>query len=181
MKPYFRYQMDFDGKWIRWSTICMAASFFAGMVYYFGITNLAECGFGEILFLMILPALLSGGYVFLMKIRQLNAPGIYGILGAVLCLCTLIGCFYSGNAIRIILGIVWYLLCGGAILACVGGYLPGNTPVTAAFGIAIAVRLLFFPVRGLNLGLWVKELSTLLSLTALMMLTLGLKSGRTKN
>lgn len=181
MKQYYRYQIDFSGKWIDASVICMAVSFFATMVYYFGIVNLADCQVQEILFSLLLPAALSGAYVFLLKIRQLNAPGIYGIIGAALCMTILIGCMFTGNAIRIMLGLFWYLISALALLACVGGYLPGKQPVTILFGVAIVFRLIFFPVKGLDLTGWFKELSVLFAMAAVMLLPLGLKSGRTNN
>lgn len=179
MKPNFRYQMDFNGKAAKWSVICMAASFFATLVAYFGLTNMADCSFGEILFLMILPAILSGAYVFFMKIKQLNAPGIYGLIGAGLCLAVLIGCFLSGNAIRIILGLVWYIASALVLLACAGGYVSGHSLVAGMFGVAIVFRLLFLTAGITNPLQLCKDISGTLALAALMLLPLSMKTGKT--
>ncbi len=178
MKQYFRYQMDFASRWLTASTGCMGLSLFFRMVYYFGITNLADRNFVEILFSALIAAAVSVAYIFLIRLKKLNAPGVYGILGAVMCLCLLLGSILSGSVVRMLLGIVWYLLCGGVILTFAGGYLPGKTPVLAAFGVAIVCRLLFFPAAGL--GGWIKELGDLFSLAAFLLLPYGMKAGRMK-
>lgn len=181
MKPFYRYQMDFKGKWTRWSLLCMAISFFFFMVYTFGVSNLAEVGFFKAVFVMLIPTVLTAGYVVLLKIRELNAPGIYGLIGAGLCLCALFGTFFAGSAIRVILGIIWYPVCAIALLACVGGYLPSVTPTSCVFGIAIFMRLIFLLTAAFGLEAFVAELAVIFSLTALLFLPLGLKQGRIKH
>ena len=179
MKPNFRYQIDFRGWAAKWSIICMAASFFATLVAYFGLSNMVDCSFGEVLFLMILPAFLSVGYVFFMKFKQLNAPGIYGLLGAGLCFAILIGCFLSGNVVRILLGLVWYIASSLALLAYVGGYVGGQSLVAGIFGIAIVFRLLFF-TAGITSPLQLcKDIAGTLALSSLMLLPLSMKTGKT--
>lgn len=180
MKPFYRYQMDFKGKWTRWSLLSMAISFFFFMVYTFGVSNLADAGFFKAVFVMLLPTILTAGYIVLLKIKELNAPGIYGLMGAGLCLCSLFGTFFAGSAIRVILGIIWYPVCAIALLACVGGYLPSVTPAAGVFGIAIFVRLIFLLVAASGLEAFVAELAVIFSLTALLCLPFGLKQGRIK-
>ena len=181
MKPYYRYQMDFSGKYIRWSLLSMAISFFFYMVYTFGVTNLADAGFLKAVFVMLLPTILTVGYVVLLKIKEMNAPGIYGLIGAGICLCALIGTFFSGSAIRIILGIIWYPVCGALLLACVGGYLPSIVPAAVGLGVAAGVRAVILLLSGLSLEAFVSGVALIFSLIALLFLPLGLKQGRFKN
>ena len=180
MKPYYRYQIDFNGKWVRWSLLSMAISFFFFMVYTFGISNLADAGFFKAVFVMLLPTALSAGYVLLLKIKELNAPGIYALMGAGFCLSALFGTFFSGSAFRVILGIVWYPVCAIILLCCVGGYLPSVTPVACVFAINVFVRLIFLLSAGLKLNVIVLELALIFSFAALLFLPFALKQGRMK-
>ena len=181
MKPIYRYQMDFNGKWTRWSLLSMAISFFFYMVYTFGVSNLADAGFFKAVFVMLFPTALTAGYVVLLKIKELNAPGIYGLIGAGLCLFALIGTFFSGNVLRVILGIIWYPVCAVLLLGCVGGYFPSVVPAAGAFGIAAFVRILFLLFAGGCLESLACDLASIFSFIALLFLPLGLKQGRSKN
>ena len=85
-KQYLRYQIDFNGKWAQPAALLMGLAFFLRLVYYLCLVSLHDCGFGEILFSMLLPLLLTCGYIVLLRVVKLNAPGIYGMIGAALCL-----------------------------------------------------------------------------------------------
>lgn len=180
MKPFYRYQVDFKGKWTRWSLLSMAVSFFFFMVYTFGVSNLAEVGFFKAVFVMLLPTVLTAGYIVLLKIKELNAPGIYGLIGAGICLCALIGTFFSGSVVRMILGIIWYPVCAISLLACVGGYLPSVVPAASVFGITVFVRFFFLLASGAGLDGLVGDLAALFSFGAFICLPFGLKQGRMK-
>ena len=52
-------RIDFESKWARNSLLLMAASVFMLFVYYFGLVNMAELGFLQIVFAVILPLLLT--------------------------------------------------------------------------------------------------------------------------
>ena len=181
MKPVCRYQMDFNGKWTRWSLLSMALSFFLFMVYTFGVSNLVDAGFFKAVFVMLLPTALTAGYVVLLKIKEMNAPGIYALIGAVICICAMIGNFFSGNVLRIIFSIIWYPVCAVGILACVGGYLPSVTPACAVIGVAAFVRFLFFLGAGFSLENLVAECAFICGFVSLAFLPLGLKQGRMKD
>ncbi len=181
MKRGIRYRMNFSGKWMLWSTVFMALSFFASMVYSFGISNLAAVGFGRAVFMMLLPAFISAVYVFLLHFRKRNAPGLYGILGAAICACLLFSAFLSGSVIRIILSILWYPVCGAAILACMGGYVAPSNAIVAIFGVTIGVRFLFFPVSVFQTGEWIREVAVLSSLASVMLLPRCLTAVKTRN
>lgn len=181
MKPFYRYQIDFNGKWIRWSLLSMAISFFFFMMYTFGVSNLATAGFLKALFVMLIPTALSACYVVFLKIKELNAPGIYGLIGAGICLGALMGTFYSGSAIRIIMGLIWYPICVIMLLCCVGGYLPSVVPAAVVFGVTIFVRIFYLLFAGMKIDVLASELAFIFSFAAFVCLAFGLKQGRMKN
>ena len=181
MKRSIRYRMNFSGKWMTWSTVLMALSFFASMVYGFGISNLATAGFGRAVFMMLIPSLISALYVFFLRVQKLNAPGVYGILGAAICACLLFSAFFSGSIIRIILSILWYPICGGVLLFFMGGNSISGSAVTVIFGITMGVRFLFFPVSVFQTGEWIREVAVLSSLASLLLLPRCLTAVKSRN
>lgn len=174
MKQYHRYHMDFTGSWARASLICMGMSLFLLAVYYFGVTAFGDHGVMTILFSLCLPLLVSAAYIVLMQVLRWDAPGIYGMLGALLCAAFLVGTFFSGSVFRIILGVAWYVICAAVLLAVTGGYLPGKALSVTVFGISIAVRLLFFDVGRLSLAEWIEEGATLCAMASLICLPMAL-------
>ena len=181
LKPYYRYQIDFRSKWIRWSMFSMAISFFFFMVYTFGISNLSDSNFFKAIFVMLLPTALSACYVFLMKIKGLNAPGIYGLIGVGFFLSALFGTFFSGSVIRVILGIVWYPVCGIIYLSCVGGKLPTVTPAACMIGVTVFAHLLFLLSAGFQLDVLALEIALIFAFAALLFLPYTFKQGRMKS
>ena len=112
--------------------------------------------------------------VFLICLRR-NAPGLYGMIGAALCLSVLIASFTTGSPVRIILAIVWYALTALILIGTVGGYLPGRMLAGLMFAIAALVRLLFYDFGHLGLISWVRELGVLSMLASLGCLPMGLE------
>ena len=166
MKQYNRCVMDPDGKWTRSSVLCMAGALFTLAVYYFGLRGLISVGFLEAVFCLFLPLIVMGAFIALIHFKRWNAPGLFAIMGLMLCIFLFFGLFGSGSILRIILGLVWYPLCALILVGCAGGYLPGKKPAIYAFPVAIFFRLI------LNLGRiglfgWVYELSAMLTLAAL--------------
>lgn len=180
LKQYARYQIHFRGKWFMPCVLLMGLSFFTRIVYYFGLTNLNDCGFGELLFSMALPILVSGAYIVLLSALKWNAPGIYGILGAILCVLLVIWSFSSGNALRIVLSLLVYLAAGGILIATVGGFLPGRLLSSALFLVPLVCRFFFCDLGKLGIFEWVLELSVLFMLASLFALTRSLKEPKHK-
>lgn len=170
--------LDFSGKWCRASVICMAASLFFRAAYYFGLTNLADCGFGEIVFFLLLPFALAIGYVVLMHFLRWNAPGTYGIIGAVFCLLLIVGSFSTGSFLRIVICAVWYAVAAGVLLFVVGGSKQARGLCAMMFGAPIVVRFVVFDIGRLGLFGWVLEASVLAMLAALMFLPMALKENK---
>ena len=175
MKQYNRYVMNPDGKWTRASVLCMAGGLFTLAVYYFGLRGLISVGFLEAVFCLFLPLILMAGYIALIHFMKWNAPGLFAIMGLLLCVFLFFGTFGSGSVLRIILGVIWYPLCALILVACAGGYLPGKQPAVYAFPIAILFRFI------LNLGRiglfgWVYEISAMLTLAALACLMMSFEA-----
>ncbi len=176
LKRYDRYQMDFTGNWMKASLASMGLSVFLLAVYYFGWLNLSTVKIGKVILGLIFPMLLCLGYIVLLRFMKLNAPGVYGILGAALCLVLMGGNILAGGMVRMILSIVGYALCGVIIIFCAGGFLPGRLPASLAFGCAFAVRLLFFDLLRFRKVNWLEEAAVLLILLALTCLPMTFKS-----
>lgn len=179
-KQYARYQMDFKGKWANTSAVLMGLSFFLRVVYYFGLTNLSACGVGEILFHMALPLLLCGVYIALLSGAKLNAPGIYGMIGAALCVLMVLWGFSTGSVVRVILGLICYLFAGAVLVATAGGYLPGMLLASALFAVPVFVRFFFFDLGKIGIFDWFLEASVLIHLASLFCLTRSLKPVRSR-
>lgn len=174
-RQYKRIELDFSGKWIKASVSCMAASLFFRFVYYFGFLNLADCGFGEVLFSVLLPLLLSIGFVVLVHFLHWNAPGTYGIIGAVFCLLMIIWSFSTGSFLRIVLSAAWYAIAAGVLLACTGGSLQSRGLCVMKFGAPIIVRFFLFDIGRLGIMQWALEGSVLCLLAAFMCVPMTLK------
>ena len=139
--------------------------------------NPTLCSGAEVIFSMILPMLLCVAALVVLKFVRLNAPGVVGIIGAAMCLCLMIGTFFSGSALRVVLALVLYLAAGGLLIMTVGGLVPTRQFSVLAFGLIRLGRLLFFrPSFGL-LPI-VLELSELSMLVAVMILPATMIPGK---
>jgi hypothetical protein len=166
MKQYNRYVMNPDGKWTKASVLCMAGALFTLAVYYFGLRGLISVGFLEAVFCLFLPLILMAGFIVLIHFLKWNAPGLFALIGLLLCVFLFFGIFGSGSFLRIILGVVWYPLSALVLVACAGGYLPGKQPAVFVFPIAIFFRVIF-NLGNAGLFGWVYEISAILTLAAL--------------
>ena len=180
LKQYTRYQMDFTSKWTQVCGGLMGFSFFLRLIYYFGLTNIYDIGFVEILTTMLLGTALCLAYLITLSVMRLNAPGVYGVLGAVHCFLLILGTFSSGDVGRILLAVFWYALAAGVLLLTVGGYLPGKMLASLMFAIPILVRFFAYDLGHVNLLQWVRELGILFALIGLACLPMGLKFGSKK-
>ena len=158
----------------------MGLSFFLRVVYYFGLTNILTYDAGAIILNIIMPLLLCAGYIVLLRAVKLNAPGIFAILGAAFCLMILIWNFSTGDVLRILLSVVFYLLSGLVLLATAGGYIPGRLPSSAIFMVLLLSRFLFYRPSGSQIGQLVLELSVLCIPASLFCLTRSMKEVKKK-
>ena len=175
MKQYHQYQMDFEGKGTGFSALCMGISVFLSALYYLGFSNMADVGVWELIVCLWLPVVLGIGYLVLLRILKWNAPGIYAMIGAGMCLLLILQSFCSGSAGRVVIGIPVYLVCGVVLMIVVGGFFPAKLPASLMFGIAIGVRVVFFDLGGLTVMEWMAEGAALACLASLLFLPMGLK------
>ena len=147
MKRYRRFRMDFGGFWLNAHCILCGFAFFLRIAYYFMFVNPTLCSSSEVIFSMILPLLLCGASMVVLKYFKLNAPGTEAIIGALMCICLLIG--------------------------TLGGYVPTRQFVLLLLGLIFALRVLFFRPGWSLLG-WILELSDLSILASLIALPLSM-------
>lgn len=179
MKQYHRYRMDFGGKWLHIYCLLCGWSFFFRVAYYFMLVNPVQCPASEAIFCMILPLLLTTASLVILKYFKLNAPGIMGIIGTLMCLSLLIGTFFSGNVLRIILSLVFYAGGGALLFLTILGFVPTNQFAVLAFCVIFLIRILFFR-PGFSLFDWVQEFSELTMLASLILLPLTMVPGKPK-
>lgn len=175
MKQYHQYQMDFSCKWIGSSAFCMGLSLFLSALFYLGYCNMQDVSVWELIVCLWLPLILGITYLVLLRILRWNAPGVYAMIGAAVCLVLILQSLTAGSAGRIVLGIPIYLLCGVVLLIVMGGFFPAKLPAMLMFGIAIAIRVVFFDLAGLSVSEWVAEGAALACLASLLFLPMGLK------
>lgn len=165
-----RYRMDMDGKSMRACLACLGLSFFLRALYYFGCVRIETVGFWELLTWMILPMLLEGAFIVLLRVMRLDAPGIYAILAAAFGLVLILQSFGYGSLLRTILGILAYLGCSVLILGVAGGFLSKQIAV-AAYLVTALVRFFGFEmvqfVFKLRVIAFIKEVTGLLVLVAM--------------
>lgn len=143
-----RYRMDFESKGISSASIFLGVALFLRFVYYFGFGYFFEVGVGQVLIGLILPCLVELGAITLLRAVRLNAPGIFGIFGALACLLLAIQSFQYGSVLRIILALLAYLVCGGLFFSCFAGWLSKEIG-TFMLTLTAVVRILFFDLPGM--------------------------------
>lgn len=173
LKQYLRYQMDFSSKWVRNSAFLIGLSFFARILYSFVFSDVTQFSVGTWIFQLILPLLACISYIVLIRLVKWNAPGVYAILGTVLCLFVIVWNFSSGNILRVILSILFYTAASVALLGTAAGFFPGKFIPSIIFAALFAFRMLFyFPVQS-GIGVWVLEISVLSIIASLYSLPMG--------
>ena len=171
LKQYIRYEMNFEGNF---PAICigfMGVSFFLRILYYFGFVNLQDIRGGELIFSLILPLLLCGAFIVLFRVAKWNAPGIFAILGSVLCLLLIIWSFSTGNLLRTFLSILMYIIAAAVLLATAGGFLPGKLPATVVFAVILIFRFFLYSLDQSGIGAYAIEGSSLCLIISLLALT----------
>ena len=175
LKKYARFHVNFASKWTAAFGVFMGMAFFLRIVYYFGLMSLRDVGFIELLTSAIIGICLCGGAVLFLNYLHRDAPGLYGLMGAVQCVLVFILACTTGNIGRIILAFVWYAMTAVILVATVGGYLPGRLLAAVMFFLPVFVRFFFFDLGQIGIIRWVQELAVLSTLTALGCFAMGLK------
>lgn len=172
-------RLDLDGSSAQITASLMGIAFFLRIAYYLGFTRPEALGVGNLLVFLILPMLLEGGLMVLLRGVRLNAPGLYGILGAVYCVLLIIQSFQYGSVLRTVLAVAAYLLCGGSTLCAVKGLLNKSLAAVLCFLTAV-VRVVAFDLGylfALRIVSLLPEAAAVSGLLALGFLSMGLKVG----
>ena len=173
MKQYHRYKMDFSAKSIWFSTICMGASLFLLVLHYLAFRYFTDTPMWELTVFLWIPAFLGIGYVILLRIVRLNAPGVYAILGVLICMLMLVWECLGGNTMHMVLFGILYILSGVVLILASGGFIPGRLPAFIVFAIVFVLRLVFTDFDAVSIA-------RLGILASLMLLPLAMIPGREK-
>lgn len=177
-----KYHMDPEGKYHVGTAALMGASFFLRAAYYFGFTRPESAGGWTLLVFLILPMLLEAAFMVMLRGIKLDLPGIYGIMGAAYCMLLILQSFQLGSVVRIILAIIGFVVCGGALVGVGWGFLSKSLGVTALL-MTFGVRLLAFDLRfllRLRLIVFIREAAGLSAILALAFLCAGLAEKKKK-
>lgn len=176
-----RYRLNLDGKSLHLGLAELGLSFFLRTVYYFACVRVEEVGFLELLLWMILPMLLEGALIVLLRVLRLDAPGLYAILGAAFGLVLMLQLIGYGSLLRVILGILAYLGCGVLFLGVAGGFLSKQIAV-AAYLVTALVRFFGFEmvqyVFNLRVIDFIKEVTGLLAVAGMMYIVASFKQAK---
>ena len=148
LKQYSNYQIDFRSKVLTASCAFMGLSLFMRALYYLGFFGLNDHHIGIILFNILAPFAGSFAYIYLLKFKRLNAPGLYGLIGAGFCIVCLMSGLFSGNVLRIILSIPWYLAAAAIFLATINGNTPDKLLSCLLLTIPIGFRYILLLFDG---------------------------------
>ena len=131
-----------------------------------------------IIFKLALPVTVSLLYIFLLNGVQWNAPGIYGILGAVFCLMFIGWNIVGGNTLRIVLSVIGYLISALILLATTGGFVPGRFLAFLCFLVLFCLRIFLFDRGGLPISDWIHESADLCLIGAISLVSFCLVPGK---
>ncbi len=163
LKQMIRYRLDMEGQWANTAGVLMGLAFFLQAVYFFGFANLRQIGFFAIAFQMILPMVLELAWIVLLRGVKLNAPGLYGIFGAVLCVLVMLQTVVTGTLPAAILSVPTLLAAGILVLAVIGGFVSSRFVAVGACVLVLVLRVLFG-----GLPLLLPELAVLCSIGAVL-------------
>lgn len=171
-----KYHMDPEGKYHVGTAALMGAAFFLRCAYYFGFTRPESAGAWNLLVFLILPMLLEAAFMVMLRGMKMDLPSVYGIMGAVYCGLLILQSFQVGGFLRIVLAILGFVICGGALVGVGWGLLSKSLAVTALL-VTFGVRLLAFDLGlllRLRLVAFMRQAAGLCAILALAFLCAGL-------
>ncbi len=170
MKPLTTYAMHFKTRWCNLSAALLALAFFLRVIYFTVLSDYTQVSTATIVFRLIIPLLLCIAGILLLRVIRLQHPLVYAITAALLCLMIMFGNLSSGNTLRIIFSVLWYLVCCAALITTALGYIPWKLPASFAVATPLAIRFIAYD-RGLSKGEWIMEISALCILAAVFCIT----------
>ena len=146
LKVVAQQNMIFKNKWLPASAVPAGIAFFFLIFYYLGTKNILDIGFGELLFCFILPVVLLGAYIVMLRVMNNNVTLSYGLLGMLLCLYLLVYAFSYTSVLRMVAAIIWYIIAGVICVGTTMGFIKSNIPFIISFFAPAAVRFLFVDI-----------------------------------
>ena len=156
LRVLVRYFVNLESAWTHYATVLTGLSFFLLVVNFFGIRNLADCGLLEILFSMVLPMVIWITFMVLLRGVRLPYANLYGLLGALYCVCMIIHGLSYENIFQIIFAVIWYCLTAVICLGTTGGYIANRAYMAWAFLLPVIYRIIF-----VDLGRYILKLDIL--------------------
>ena len=169
-KNPFRLWMDFDGPWLNLSAALMGVAFFLRAVYYCGVRGLGD-DLGTLLLMMAIPMILEAAFAVVIRLVQPNVPLVFGILSSLCCILLLIQCFFSGDFLQILFGVIAYPVCIIAMMAFLFGLLRSRGLIFVVYAATFAVRFILFDFSDFQLP----EVAALCAVLGMTMIPLGMK------
>ena len=147
-----RCRIDMDSAWVKWSGICMGASLFIRVVYYFGLINLRDMTENSALASqVIVPLVLGALYLIGMKAFRFNAPILNGcIIAAIGTSCI----FLLDGSSPAIVCIVLLFLCAVLMIVTGIGLIPLSLPVKL-----IGLTLVLYRMIAMDWQMYIQPLS----------------------
>ena len=138
-----RFRVDTDAWSATAAAVLAGVFFFLRAVWYFGFVNLRDCGTWELIGRMILPMVLTGALMILLRGVKLKWGVVYGGIGLAICVFLLIWCF-DLSGVSLVLNFILLLL-GDLCLAaeCLGVLGSRWYALGACLG-ALVCRVLFW-------------------------------------
>lgn len=184
MKQVAKYKLNFESKWLTASGVMMGLAFFIQAVYYFGVITLQGVDVLTLVLYLIAPMVLETAWCVLLRGVKLNAAGVFGIVGTLVCILLLVQSFFCGNTFQTVISVICYLVAALVLLVITGGFIPYKLPGFAVFAGVLAVRFVVFdmvvyvaPKDWMGLLL---ELPALCMIASLIFLFGGMKAVRLK-
>ena len=145
IKKIARCHVRMDSRWVSLSAALMGLSVFLRTVYYFGVVNLRDLDHFRLAMEVIVPLVLAGGYLIVVKGFQFNSPVLVG------CFMGLYGVNYllihSDGGAGIACGVILMILAVGMIVTGLG-FLPNSIPVIGTALVLALVRLIAVDFNG---------------------------------
>ena len=138
------------GKWGNLAAAWMGLSFFLRMVWNFGLMSFNDLAGGEIALRVVLPLLISVGFILMLKLKALGLPMVSGVMALVYAVSYF---FCETMTFGGVLSGILLLTTAGLLLAAVLGYVPERKWLIWAAIATAAFRLLFVDLLGYILPL----------------------------
>ena len=184
-KKLARCQIRMDSRWVSLSAACMGISVFLRTVYYFGLINLRDLDSFTLAMEVIVPMVLAGLYLLVVKGLQLNAPVLLGIMIGLFSINALVP--NHNGTMGIVAGVLMLLL--AVVYVATGlGLLPNRIAVVLLAMAVVGVRIwgvdlrnYILPLESLDLMAYLPEAAGLFSFLSVSLIAPPLSMIRRQN